>query len=209
MCSDCDRLEGLVEDLVETVEEQQDEIEQLRERVDDVEDDVDKNSEDVDRAHLDLATLRGRVSDVEQLKERLEDGDLADAGETGPSVDTETPLEDVVALPQNIAESELTANQQRARFIASDIRDYASVSGRNNYLLSSSDVRRVLKAAGENHHRETVNRVMEFIDQLGEEFTKLKTKNGEKKLFIERSEGGRLHKLGDLDTHVSVTGEEV
>lgn len=40
------------------------------------------------------------------------------------SHDTETPLERICALPEHIADRELTANQERARFIARDVRDY-------------------------------------------------------------------------------------
>ncbi|WP_336365173.1 hypothetical protein [Halalkalicoccus salilacus] len=37
----------------------------------------------------------------------------------------ETPLERICALPEHVADRELTTNQERARFIARDVCDYA------------------------------------------------------------------------------------
>lgn len=37
----------------------------------------------------------------------------------------QTPLETICALPEHIADDELSANQERARFIAADVHDYA------------------------------------------------------------------------------------
>jgi hypothetical protein len=42
-----------------------------------------------------------------------------------PSQNSETPLERICTLPEHVADRELTTNQERVRFIARDIQDYA------------------------------------------------------------------------------------
>jgi len=93
----------------------------------------------------------------------------------------ETPLEEVVQLPEHLAEENLSANQQRARFVARDIHEYArSVpAGR---VIKSSELRRVLTAGEESSvHTETVSRVIGFLTDLGKDDVKIReTQAGER-----------------------------
>jgi len=229
-CDDClsrEDVEAIVDDAVEeATAELQDTNERLRDRVDELEDELEQratvewDSDDVADLWVESAEgsrvplgnmVESSVSEtvfeskLEDLTERLADGDLADEPESGPSVDTETPLEDVVALPETIAESELTANQQRARFVASGITDYAGKST-GGWALRSSEVKKVLKAGtGCEGHDETVRRVIDVLDQLGDDTVRVAKRNGERRIFVDDRAAKRLAKLGQLETHVSVS----
>lgn len=50
---------------------------------------------------------------------------MATAYDPTSSRTSKTPLERICALPEHIVDRELTANQERARFIGRDDRDYA------------------------------------------------------------------------------------
>jgi chromosome segregation ATPase len=174
------------EKLVEKVESLEAENEQLRDENDQLHDRVDDLNEANERLHQENAELRQRVSDLEEktksansnavgahnrlndLKERLSEVETP-TPETGKTTVQrhETPLEQVVAMPEHIAEEQLTANQERARFIASSISDYATQVANGNYSLTASDLRSVLRAAYDTSHSETVDRVRSILADLG------------------------------------------
>lgn len=121
---------------------------------------------------------RKRIHEVETQVEEATDEDTADSSpdpdaetateSTTPEVEPpETPLEDVIRVPEHLIEDSLTANQRRARFVAKDVAEYTrSVpAGR---AIRSSQLRQVL-AAGEDGqiYTETVSRVIRFLDELG------------------------------------------
>jgi predicted transcriptional regulator len=78
-------------------------------------------------------------------------------------------------------EDSLSANQQRARFVAKDIHEYTrSVpAGR---VIKSSELRRVLSAKKEGRiHTETVSRVIDFLTDLGQDDVQVReTQQGER-----------------------------
>jgi len=220
-----EELEQRVEGLEAENEDLRKENEQLRDRVDELEDDQDDLQSEfweleeylygeygygLGATKLKKKGVLERLEEVDDLVDRIEDGDLQDKPEPGPSVKTETPLEDVVALPDNIAESELTANQRRARFVASDITDYATFTGKTaggGYALSSSDLRRVLVARFDDvaGHAETVRRIVDWLDELGQDTVRISKRDGERRVVFEEEGARRLAKLGGLETHVSVS----
>lgn len=216
-----ERLRERVEDLEEENQELAEENEELRERVEDLEEraTVEWDSDDV--ADLWVKSTEGtRIplgnmvessvsetvfeSKLEDLRDRLADGDLADESESGPAVETETPLEDAVALPDNIAESELNPNQYRARFLVSDITNYAGKTT-SGWAIRAGEIKRVMAAAFDAGHDETVRRVIEFMDQLGDDTVTVNKRNGEKRVLIDERAAKRLSRLGELETHVSVS----
>jgi len=99
---------------------------------------------------------RKRIHEVEtQVEEATEesstdtasDADLND-NSTAPDPGVqppETPLEDIVRVPEHLVEESLTANQQRARFVAKDVHEYTQSvpAGR---AIRSSQLRQVLTA---------------------------------------------------------------
>ena len=189
-----DRLDELEEENKELREEN----EQLRKRVDDLEDDVDEHDDrpdDVDD-RIDSVDKKREciVEDLVELESRLEDGDLADDADAGaaPDVPRETPLENLVALPEDIAEQSLDKQDKRARFIAMDARDYGDkcFDGR---IITAGQIKRILAAGRDvDPHPEKVRRVMKRLNKLGKDSTKLRKKNGEKRINIDEAAVDRL-----------------
>jgi hypothetical protein len=53
------------------------------------------------------------------------------------------PLERICGLPEHVADRELTANRERARFVAKDVRDYAE-SASAALVIDTRAIKRVL-----------------------------------------------------------------
>ena len=75
----------------------------------------------------DKAQIRQKVTEtedaVETVEKRSPDPDSTEtASEDDGEPGTETPLERIVSLPEHVADRELTVNQERARFIATELR---------------------------------------------------------------------------------------
>lgn len=191
-----EEIEDMIDERVEQAVEEEtrelrEEVEQLRDRVDELE-----HQQQINNSRLD-----GMSNNVDRLQDRLEDGDLAGAVETNadPTVERETPLEDVVALPESVAEDHLSPNQQRARFLASDIRDYGDSVPRGR-RLTAGRIGKILRAGLDvDPHPETVRRVMQILDDLaGDEATRRK-KNGEKRIVLHGGLVDRLERLSRID----------
>jgi FtsZ-binding cell division protein ZapB len=194
-----DEVEAANEDL-------QEENEELRERVTALEEqpefDVLDKSDPLGSLTVDGAPL-GRVinrkvskgdfkTELNELEARL--GDVTpsspetDKSASQTSYEPETPLEQIVGLPESMVQEQLTANQDRARFIARDIREYGTRTGTKstgfNYAIDSGTLKKVLKASYDVSHTETVNRVIEWLDELGKDETLVRTKNGRQKIIF-------------------------
>lgn len=179
--------------LAETAEELEREVEEARERTraaeERVEDLEDELKEEREVRAREAAQDRQRLTAVENAVEELEGGGETDDADDTPRVETgrpavqqpETPLEDVIRVPEHVVEDSLTANQRRARFVAKDAHEYThSVpAGR---AIKSSELRRVLSAREEDRvYTETVSRVIRFLDDLGQEDVKVReTASGER-----------------------------
>jgi hypothetical protein len=97
----------------------------------------------------------------------------------------ETPLERICTLPEQIADRELTTNQERARFVARDVRDYAEKAPAG-LVIDSRAIKRVLTAAeGKRPHTQTVAHVMDFLDDLGKEDIHQKKRRGKKFVVVD------------------------
>jgi hypothetical protein len=93
-----------------------------------------------------FAAVRGRITDVEdQAQTRSQAAESTDTTpeDESPSQSAATPLERICALPEHVADRELTTNQERARFIARDIRDYAEKAPAG-LVIDSRAIKRVV-----------------------------------------------------------------
>jgi len=157
------------------------------------------------------AEIKQRVTTLEESEEE------PDSGGTNPTPDgeettlhkPETPLEEVVQLPEHLAEENLSANQQRARFVAKDIHEY-SRSVPAGRVIKSSELRRVLTASEEGRvHTETVSRVISFLDDLGQESVQLReTQAGERVVVFTEEIVKRIVAFHNSN-HTVVSGGEV
>ena len=108
------------------------------------------------------------------------------------STNEHTPLERIAALPEHIAKRELTANQERARFIARDVHDYGEKVPAG-LVIDSRAIKRVITAAeGKRPHTQTVARVMNFLDELGKDGVQLKKRRGRKFVVVDPEVADRL-----------------
>jgi len=169
-----DRLEGIVDDLCERVEELEDEVDDQGKRMNALSKGVTHAKDEIEilNAHTGL----GDVDDPEEAESRESQQDERD----------ETALEDVVSLPEPIAQDSLSSNQLRARFVAKDIVEY-STSVPAGRKIQAGEIRRVLRAGTEcNGHTETVDRVIKILDRLGEdEVTVRFDRDGERQVVFD------------------------
>jgi len=176
-----EQLEQRVQELEGLVKEQQsdstqDETDDLQEIVSDLQSQVDTLEEDRDRAARERADTNRRLTAVEEDVSQ----DTPETEET-TTQEAETPLEDVIQLPEEVVGDNLTANQERARFVAKDILDY-SRSVPAGYTIKSSQLRKVLTAKeNSSAHTETVSRVIGRLDDLGKDDVQVReTRSGER-----------------------------
>ena len=177
-----------IDELEATVDEQEEKIEDLQEQLDN----------EVDRRSAEIEGVHNRISNVEAA---------TDGGEGGSSPsdpngvdDNTTPLEQVCALPEPTANSSLSNNQRRARFVATDINDYAKrcTAGRT---ISSSDIATILKSGTDCKGRtQTVARVMEFLDKLGGNNVKVVKRRGTKRVVFDEEYADRLSNVEPNNT---------
>lgn len=188
-------VEETVQSLVEIVEQQS-------ERIDDLEDELaDYRSESA----KDRAETKKRVTELEEQQT----GDENPTPETGETtVETETPIEDVVQLPEETAQENLTANQERSRFVAKDIDEY-SRSVPAGRAIKSSEIRRVLTAKEDGTvHTQTVSRVIGRLDDLGKDDVQVKeTRAGERTVVFTEEIVERL--ACQKESHQVVINQEV
>jgi uncharacterized phage infection (PIP) family protein YhgE len=131
----------------------------------------------------DRAQIKQRVTSLEDKQEEADSNDETPTPQAGETTiqEPETPLEDVIRVPEHLVEDSLSANQQRARFLAKDIHEY-SRSVPAGRVIKSSELRRVLSARKEGRiHTETVSRVIDFLTDLGQDDVQVReTQQGER-----------------------------
>lgn len=169
-----------LQDRVESLEEQNEtlakENAELRQQLEDLPD-IEMDGSDMSSLTVNGLPVGRKVSasvtdhtfeaELEALKADLEAMNPTPEGGETAGQQHETPIEQVVAMPEHIVEDQLTANQERARFVASSITDYATKVQNGDYTLTASDLRSVLRAAFDTAHSETVDRVRTILADLG------------------------------------------
>ncbi|MDL0130917.1 hypothetical protein PNP59_11670 [Halobacterium salinarum] len=179
-------------------------VEQQSKRINELEDQVDENfayhSKERADIHKRLSEVEETVSQDETPTPETEETTIQQA---------ETPLEDIIQLPEEVVEDNLTANQERARFVAKDILDY-SRSVPAGYALKSSQLRRVLTAKEDSSaHTETVSRVIERLDDLGKDGVQVReTRSGERTVVFTEEIVKRIVAYRNQN-HSVVSGTEV
>lgn len=133
-------------------------------------------------------TVDGGEESIRERVEALENGNVSIEPETETETQQEhsgeTPLEEVVSYPEQVAQEELSANAERARFIAMDVLDYAQKVPAG-LVIDSSTIRKVMTAKeGERPHTQTVDRIMKFLDRFGKEETEKKKHRGRNKIVF-------------------------
>ncbi|WP_129116739.1 hypothetical protein [Halegenticoccus tardaugens] len=172
-------LSSRVDDLETESQTCRDELEEYREQ-------NEKGKADIRRWVADLEDSLGEATSIET------------EGSATRSASLSTPLERIVALPDTMIDEELTANQERARFIATDVTDYARKVPAG-FMIDSSSLRRVLAAKEDGSvHTETVSRVMEFLDRFGEDDVELVKRRGTRRVVFSPRLVERLGRLGRL-----------
>jgi vacuolar-type H+-ATPase subunit I/STV1 len=141
-------------------------------------------TEDVDRAH-------SRLDDVEAVAS--ENSTPGGEMNTAESHETTTPLERICALPEHVADRELTTNQERARFIARDVRDYAEKAPAGLVLDSQTIAKVITAAEGTKPHTQTVARVMDFLANLGKDEVEQTKRRGKKLVVVDEEAADRYH----------------
>lgn len=157
-------------------------VESVESRIQELEETVEEQAEEIERAEDSRGHIIGDIVEVEGQIDELETGSIGEtptpeAGNTSTPDDL-TPLGEVVNLPEHLADEQLSSNQERARFVAKDIRQYGDMR-RGELVVESSDIKKVLSAKEEKSiHWETVGRVVDFLDTMGKEDTTVKNKYG-------------------------------
>ena len=181
-----------VEQLIATVEDLRDTIEQQADRINQLETEL---AEHKDHTGREFADVRARITETENRQTE------ADSTDATPGVEDEeigtqtsqTPLERICSLPEPVADRELTTNQERARFIARDARDYAEKAPAG-LIIDSRAVKRIITAKeGKHPHTQTVARVMDFLDELGKDEVKLKKRRGKKFVVVDPEAADQYH----------------
>jgi len=174
--------------LVAIVQKQSDIIQDLQDEISDIRDEL------ATRAHRNAKTRKNisendeRLSDVE---DKLDDTDVSQSSEGQSSPDEgqgsdsqSTALEQVVGLPDDVAMNSLSANQKRARSIAQRVDEYGK-SVPAGIAITSSRMRDILSGLEDKRvHRQTVQRVMDFLKQFGDGHIDTKETRGGKTVTV-------------------------
>ena len=200
-----ERVEQETQDLRDELQGEREKRRRAEDRLADLEDDVDEHDDRLDDVddRIDSVDKKRRYlnEDFARLESRLEDGDLADDADSGaaPDVPRETPLEDVVALPEHVADQSLSKQDKRARFIAMDARDFGDKCPAGRIVTAGRLGRTLAAGLDVDPHPETVRRVMRRLDSLGKDTTTLRKRNGEKRIIIDEDAVARLERHAEMD----------
>ncbi|MDS0295386.1 hypothetical protein [Halogeometricum luteum] len=188
-------LEARLNELEERVSTLEEENEELRQTVESQREELTEYREKLDTQ----TTKRDAAADHRKhLQQRLHalESENKDTEDTDQSIKTRSPLQQLVGLPAKLTEK-LTANQERARFIAQDIREYATKVPAG-FAIDSACIRRILNAReGQTPHTQTVTRVMEFLDRLGKDDVRVIKRRGTKRVIFTE---GAVSELAETDS---------
>jgi hypothetical protein len=201
--SDKEQLEGRVSELESEKDDLQEQVDQKDKRIGELEQKVSDLSE---QSAKDRASIKKRLTNVEESTEEPDSSDANHGGSTSGTTlqEPETPLEDIVQLPEHVVDESLSANQQRSRFVAKDVNQY-SRSVPAGRAIKSSELRRVLSARDDGScHTQTVQRVMERLDDLGGDDVAVKeTQDGQKVVVFTDEIVQRIQRYNQSHTVVS------
>ncbi len=167
--------------------------------------------EDTDRVSKKVADTNARISDLEENTntDASDDSELDNSTDNPNGSDGEsTALEQVCALSEDESKEHLTANQSRARKVACRINEYGK-SVPAGVAITSSRMRDILSGMEDKRiHRQTIQRVMDFLERLGDgHINKKETRGGKTVVVFTESVVERVTSVvtGDEDTTVTPT----
>jgi|APHM01.1.fsa_nt_gi hypothetical protein len=121
----------------------------------------------------------GSQSPEEQSSTNKEDEDGSDETQS-----TATALEQVCALPEETAMNSLSANQKRARSVARRVDEYGK-SVPAGIAITSTRIRDILSGLEDKRvHRQTVQRVADFLKRFGDGHIDRKQTRGGKNVVV-------------------------
>ena len=178
------------QELVETVKQQGEAIEELEEENRDLREEMAAHKDHTGR---EFADVRARISDVEDDLESGEgpssedESGIEDDG-TGP----QTPLERICGYNQAQAFRELTANQERAWFLAKDIKRHAEKAPAG-YVLDTKTIKNVIGGHEDKElHDNNADRIKRFLNEFGQDTVRVKERHGKKLVVIDKEAGKRM-----------------
>lgn len=115
-------------------------------------------------------------------------------GQADQTPEAETSLEQIVAFPEHMVEEQLSANQERARFIAKDFEQYSQDCPAGRYI-EAREMRRVIHAMNGKCNTNTLSRVRKFLNRLGDDEVKIVERRGTKKVVFTDELVERLKQL--------------
>jgi chemotaxis regulatin CheY-phosphate phosphatase CheZ len=186
-------------------------IKQLTTELSDVKGELSDVREDTDRVSKKIADTNKRVSELEEntntdaSQSSESDNDVSNSkGEHTQS----TALEQVCALSEDESQEHLTANQSRARKVALRIKEYGK-SVPAGVAITSSRMRDFLSGLEDKRiHRQTIQRVMDFLERLGDgHINKRETRGGKTVVVFSESVVSRVKDVvtGNQANHVTPT----
>ena len=186
-----------INELGETVEQQAQQLQEKTDRIETLEEELAQHKDHTGR---EFADVRGRITEVEnqQTEPHSEDATPGVEREGIGSQDDRTPLERIATTPEHqVDQLGLTANQERARFIAKGVHDYAEKAPAG-LVISSGDIKKVIAAKeGNRPHNQTVARIMDFLDDFGQDDVDLIKRRGRNLIVVEPDAADRLMACND------------
>jgi hypothetical protein len=181
----------VINQLVETAKQRRQIIENLQSELSDIRDELATRAKRNAKHRKRISEQEDKISEQEERISELEDKtegntDGSQSSEKQPSTDKEdesddqsTALEQVCALPEETAMNSLSANQKRARSVARRIKDYGK-SVPAGVAITSTRIRDILSGLEDKRvHRQTVQRVADFLKRFGDgEIERKETRGG-------------------------------
>lgn len=211
---------GGVDELIDEINENQDKlVEIVREEIDENEI-SESNKERLEELENEFAEYRSQnEKDKAQIRSTVHEADQQSStnvnviDKVNQKVDTikskfkrvsggRSSLEQIVRLPDKIAQEALSKNQLRARAIVRDLKSVEWDTTMQGKVVESSAIRDKLRETYSKAHHQTVARVMEFIADMGGEQVELfqSQDDGRNKLSFETDLIDQLQNTEQLDT---------
>ena len=205
-----EEMADLVEETAHRSNKNADKIEnnadQIEDNADEIEEVDESHGANVEGCHARISSVEDDVAEIDaKITDQPQGKEVGDNRSTAP----ETSLEHVVGLDEEIIEENLTVNQQRARHVATDPKHYGERTGQG-WMLTSGDVSKVLRSGTDCEGRtQTVSRVMDFLDRLGDDEVEVVTRRGTRRVYFSEEIAERLTRINDDSDNTVVTTEPV
>jgi hypothetical protein len=184
--------EDIINQLVETIQDQRQTIENLQSEISDIRDELATRAKRNAKHRKRISEQEDRISELEDKTDNTDGSDTSQTAESQSSEENKdtqsTALEQVVSLPDDVATENLTSNQKRAREIATRIDEYGK-SVPAGHAITSTRIRDILSGLEDKRiHRQTVQRVADFLKRFGDgEIDRKETRGGKNVVVFSES----------------------